>query len=166
MIRVLPLIRGLFHTFGGLILYWTVLLAFGVKPAIAATLLFVVVEGTWRLISHRPFPPLWLFANGAALVFGGINLWACTAFMIHYEGAIINLVTAVAFAVGVLGREPLVLTIARRRKPNIPGDRPEVARFFRAFIWGVMMLISINGRRVFHDRQRLGFFLPPKDRTS
>lgn len=135
MIRVLPLMRGLFHNFGGLVLYWTVLLAFGVKPAIAATLLFVLVEGGWRLASRKPFPPIWLFANGAALVFGVIDLWASSPFMIRYEGAIMNLLTAAAFAVGALGREPLVMTFARKRRPDISVERPEVVRYFRAFTY-------------------------------
>ncbi|WP_420607961.1 hypothetical protein [Novosphingopyxis sp.] len=133
MSRVLPLIKGLLHNFGGLVLYWTVLLAFGVKPAIVVTLLFISGEGGWRLKTHRPFPPLWWFANGAALLFGVIDLWARTPFMIRYEGAIINLVTAGAFALGALGPQPLVLRIARQHKSDIPADRPEVIRFFRAF---------------------------------
>lgn len=203
MIRLLPLLRGLFHSFGGLVLYWTVLLAFGVRAAIAATLLFVVVEGGWRLATRRPFPPLWLFANGAALVFGAVDLWARTPFMVRYEGAIINLLTAAFFAAGALGREPLVLTIARKRRPDIPSKRPEVVRFFRAFtcawalyfvaraaafLWimtafplvqatvirtvvawaslGTMMLVSVNGRRVFDACQRLGFFRPAKETAS
>lgn len=52
--------------------------------------------------------------------------------MIRYEGAILNLMTAGAFAFGALGLEPLVLKFARQRKPDIPADRPEVIRFFRA----------------------------------
>jgi len=131
--RILPMLRALFHTFGGLVLYWTVLLTFGIKPAIVVTLLFVFGEGAWRLTTHRPFPPLWWLANGAAMLFGAIDLWAHTPFMIRYEGAIINLTTAGAFVLGAFGSEPLVLRIARQRKPDIPADRPEVIGFFRAF---------------------------------
>lgn len=203
MTRLTSLLRGLFHTFGGLVLYWTITITFGVKPAIAATLLFVAVEGIWRLATRRPFPPLWLFANGAALVFGAIDLWARTPFMLRYEGAIINLLTAAAFAVGASGREPLVMTIARKRRPSIPTGQPEVLRFFRAFtyawalyfvaraiafLWimttfpliqaaairtvvawvslGAMMLVSINGRRVFDACQRHGLFLPTQGPRS
>jgi uncharacterized membrane protein len=133
MKRLFSFLMAVFHTFGGLILYWTVLLSFGIKPAIAVVLGFIVVEGGWRLATRRPFPPLWLLANGAALVFGAIDLWARTPFMIRYEGAIINLMTAAVFLVGASGREPLVLRIARQRKPDIPAGRPEVVRFFRAF---------------------------------
>lgn len=203
MSRALTWLAGLFHMFGGLVLYWTVLLMFGVKPAIAVTLLFVVGEGVWRVATRRGFPPLWLFANGAALVFGVIDLWAQTPFMIRYEGAIINLLTAGAFAVGAMGREPLVMQFARRRSADIPVNRPELLHFFRAFtlawalyfvaraaafLWimnrfplveaiairavvgwvslGVMLLISINGRRVFALCRRLGFFQPPPERAA
>ncbi len=133
MNRSLATLCGLFHTFGGLVLYWTVMLAFGVRPAIATALLFMVLEGAWRLLTHRPFPPLWLLANGAALVFGCIDLWARTPFMLRYEGAILNLLTATVFAAGASGREPLVMAFARRRRPDIPVERPEIVRFFRAF---------------------------------
>ena len=133
MMRLRSFLAAVFHTFGGLLLYWAVLLAFGIKPAIAVALGFIAVEGGWRLATRRPFPPLWLLANGAALVFGAIDLWAQTPFMIRYEGAILNLLTAGVFLVGASGQEPLVLRIARQRKPDIPADRPEVVHFFRAF---------------------------------
>lgn len=135
MSRGIALLRGIFQLFGGLLLYWAVFLLFGVKPAIAATLLFVVVEGAWRLVKRRPFPPLWLFANGAAIIFGIVDLWAQTPFMLRYEGAIFNLLTAAFFAAGASGREPLVMTFARQRRPDIPFERPEIRRFFRAFTY-------------------------------
>lgn len=135
MTRFVPLLLTLIHTFGGLVLYWVVLLAFGVKPAIAAALLFVAVEGASRLATHRRFSPLWLFANGAALAFGAVDLWSRTPFMLHYEGAIINLLTAVFFAVGASGREPLVMRIAHQQRPEIPVERLEVVKFFRAFTY-------------------------------
>lgn len=118
--------------FGGLILYWITLLIFGVKPAIAVALAFVMVDGARRLMARQPLPPIWLIANGAAILFGLIDLYARTPFMIRYEGAIFNLGWAVAFAVGTFGKEPLVLQFARHRSPDIP-DRPEIIRFFRAF---------------------------------
>ncbi|MDH7971265.1 hypothetical protein QH494_03655 [Sphingomonas sp. AR_OL41] len=203
MNRVLKSLLGLFHMFGGLALYWTVLLAFGVRAAIVVAVLFVVMEGGWRLMTRRSFPPLWLFANGAALVFGAIDLWARTPFMVRYEGAILNLMTAGAFALGALGPEPLVLKFARQRKPDIPADRPEVIRFFRAFtlawalyfvaragafLWimsafplvqalairtavawtsiAVMLLVSLNGRRVFSACQRFGLFKPAREQDA
>lgn len=130
------LAEAVFHTFGGLILYWLVLLTYGIKPAIAAILLFVLIEGGWRLRRGLPFPPLWLIANGSALVFGTIDLFARTPFMLRYEGSIINLATAGAFALGALGSEPLVLRLARQYRRDIPAHRPEIISFFRAFTIG------------------------------
>ena len=132
MTRAITFLKGMFHTFGGLILYWATLLAFGVKPAIAAALAFIVIEGGWRLATRRPFPPLWVVMNGAAIVFGAIDLWAQTPFMVRYEGTVINLGFAAAFAIGAFGREPVVMQFARQRSPDIP-SRPEYIRYFRAF---------------------------------
>lgn len=193
------LLIGLARTFGGLILYWVTLLACGVKPAIAVALAFIVVDGARRLLTRLPLPPLWLIGNGAAILFGMIDLYARTPFMIRYEGAILNIGWAAGFALGAFGREPLVLQFARRRSPDIP-DRPEIIRFFRAFtlawsfffvvracgfLWimehypltqaiairtafswvsmGVMLLISVNGRRVFDLCQCLGLFISPQE---
>lgn len=192
-------LKGLLQTFGGLILYWVILLAWGVKPAIAAALLFILIDGGRRLVAGKALPPLWLIGNGAAVLFGLIDLYARTPFMLRYEGAIVNLGWALAFAVGALGRQPLVLQFARRRSPDIP-DRAEILRFCRAFtiawslfflfraaafLWimthyplpqaiairtafgwigmGAMLLISINGRRVFQCCQRLGLFAASKE---
>jgi len=133
---------GLAHTFSGLIVYWIMLLGFGIKPAILATTLFVVGDGIWRWRRHKPMPALWLLSSGVAVVFGVIDLWAMTPFMLRYEGAITNLVIAAVFGFGVMGKQPLVLRIARERRPNIP-DRPEVTRFFRAFTvaWSLYFVI-------------------------
>lgn len=133
---------GLLHLCGGLILYWITLLTFGVKPAIAVALLFIIVDGGGRLLASKPLPPVWLIGNGAAILFGLVDLYAHTPFMIRYEGAIFNLGWAAAFAIGTFGREPLVLKFARQRSPDIP-DRPEIIRFFRAFTiaWSLFFVV-------------------------
>lgn len=200
MKRLTGTLGGLFHTFGSLILYWGVLLTFGLKPAIVATLLFIVAEVIWRMATHRPFPALWWFSNIMALVFGAVDLYADTPFMMRYEATVSNLMTAAFFAAGALGEEPLVLRLAMnsRNGHTIPKDRPEIIRFFRAFtlfwaayfvaragvfFWimtafpltkalmlrtviswaslGVMMLISLNGRRVLMLCRHFGWFTAP-----
>lgn len=200
MKRLTGTLGGLFHSFGSLILYWGVLLTFGLKPAIVATLLFIVAEVIWRMATHRPFPALWWFSNIMALVFGAVDLYADTPFMMRYEATVSNLITAAFFAAGALGEEPLVLRLAMSSKNGhtIPKDRPEIIRFFRAFtllwaayfvaragvfLWimtafpltkalmlrtviswaslGVMMLISINGRRVLMLCRHFGWFNAP-----
>lgn len=132
MRRMVSWFLGLLPTLGGLVLYWAALLMFGVKPAIAVAIVFVLMDGGRRFLARQPFPPIWLIGNGGAIVFGFIDLYARTPFMIRYEGVVLNLVWAVAFAIGAFGREPLVLRFARSRAPDIP-DRPEVIRFFRTF---------------------------------
>ncbi|MFT9063892.1 MAG: hypothetical protein ABF430_08810 [Acetobacter persici] len=200
MKRLTGTLGSLFHTFGSLILYWAVFLLFGIKPAIAVTLAFIVAEVIWRVTTRRPFPALWWFSNIMAMVFGLVDLYAKTPFMLRYEATVSNLITAAFFAAGAVGEEPLILRLAAssRNGDTIPKDRPEIIQFFRAFtvlwaayfvaragvfLWvmtafpltkalmlrtviswvslGIMMLISMNGRRVFMLCQRLGWFTTP-----
>lgn len=145
MKRLSGALVSLFHMFGGLILYWVVLLMFGIKPAIAVTLVFIVAECCWRLATRRPFPVLWWFSNSMALIFGAIDLYANTPFMLRYEATVSNLLTAAFFAAGAFGEKPLVLQFAQR-SPNaatIPTDRPELMRFFRAFtlLWAAYFFV-------------------------
>lgn len=142
MTRLLFFLRNLIQTFGGLILYWIALALLGVKAAIAVSLLFLLLDGGRRILTHRPIPPLWLVGNGAAVLFGLIDLCARAPFMLRYEGAILNLGWAAAFLVGAMGKVPLVLHVARQHASDIP-DRPEVIRFFRAFTlaWSLFFVI-------------------------
>nr|WP_298798425.1 septation protein IspZ [uncultured Acetobacter sp.] len=135
MKRFMASFGGLFNTFGALILYWLVFLTFGIKPAIAVTLVFIVAEIIWRMATHRPFPVLWWFSNTMALVFGAVDLYANTPFMLRYEASVSNLITAAFFAAGAVGEEPLILRFAMHSKNGntIPKDKPEVIQFFRAF---------------------------------
>lgn len=140
--RIIRAAAPVIHTFGGLILYWVALLTIGIKAAITVGFVFVGLEAVWRLRKRQTFQPLWLIGNGAVLLLGLIDLFARTPFMLRYEGAIINLATAGAFALGALGPEPLVLRLARKRRQDIPADRPEIVSFFRAFtiLWSVYFL--------------------------
>ncbi|MDG6094718.1 septation protein IspZ [Acetobacter sp. AN02] len=192
----MQVLKSLFHMFGGLILYWVAFFTFGVKAAIAAALVFIVIEGSWRLVTRRPFPPLWLVVNSVAVIFGVVDLRAATPFMIRYESSITNLLFAAIFAAGAVGSEPLIMKFARQggRLDEEELQSPELIRFFRfftlawatfyvfrsmAFLWimssypltegliirkivslvsfGVMILISLQGERVFRMCQAAGF---------
>lgn len=135
-------VRGLIGTFGGLVLYWIALLTLGVKPAIAVAMVFILIDGGRRLVTGRTFPPIWLAGNGAAILFGLVDLYARTPFMLRYEGAILNFGWAIGFAIGTFGREPIVLKFARSRSPDIP-DNPQIIRFFRTFtaVWSLFFVV-------------------------
>jgi intracellular septation protein A len=124
---------GLLHTFGGLIAFYVALRLWGLKPAIGITLVFVLVDGAYRLLRRKPMPLVWLVSNAMALAFGCIDLVARTPFMLRYEAPITNLLVGLFFLVGAAAEKPLVIQYAEQSGARVGKlDRPELVAYFRA----------------------------------
>jgi intracellular septation protein A len=137
MSRLRRLAKRLFDLFGGLVVFWVVLLAFGTKPAIAATLVFLLVDGGRRLWKREKLPPLYLASGLIGVGFGIIDLAAPTPFMLKWEPLIVNALFAGLFVSGAFGEVPLTAQFARQSGRDIPLGRPEVMRFMRfwTLVW-------------------------------
>lgn len=134
MNRVSKILTVIIRTFGGLVLFLVVNASFGLKPAIAATLAFVVFDGLRHAIQRKPVTKLWVVSNGLALVFGAIDLHAANPFMLRYEASISNLATGIFFTIGSFGAKPMIQQIAEDRQGYaFPPDRPDLRAFFRVF---------------------------------
>ncbi len=190
---------------GPLLVFWGVNWFWGLKAAIAASIVSMVVDGIWRLWRRLPFSPVYLLTSALVLVFGGIDLWADSPFMLKYEAVVINVVTGIIFTVGVLGDQPLLQVLAEQRQGEEYGNRPDIRRFFQllTLFWaayffikaafylvigqmmplpeamavrsvvgtvslGVMVLISLQGRRLFRFCKWLGLLPaePPMHETK
>ena len=143
--RLAKVLAMIMRELGGLVLFLVVNAYVGLRPAIAVTLGFVVVDGLRHAIQRSPVSKLWLVSNGLALVFGVIDLHAANPFMLRYEAPISNLVTGIAFAIGAFGAKPIIQQIAEDRQGHaFPPDRPDLRAFFRAFtlVWAGYFLIK------------------------
>jgi len=131
------LLRVLMREFGGMILFWIVFWQFGLKPAIAATILFVLADGGRRLVRGLPFGRIWMLSNLLTLAFGLIDLQAATPFMIRYEATIGSLIAGCAFLVGSFGRKTMIQELAEERQGSPFEDRPDLRLFFRGLtlVW-------------------------------
>ncbi len=133
----------LLQEFGGAILFWIVLRQFGLKPAIAATMLFVLVDGARRLLRGRRFTKVWMLSNTLVLICGVIDLRATGPFMIRYEAVLTNLVTGIVFLIGAFGKKPMTQEIAEDWQGGALEAGP-VRRFFIAFtlVWAGYFFIK------------------------
>jgi uncharacterized membrane protein len=127
--------------FGGLLIFLAVQATAGLKAAIAASLVFVLLDTLRRLRFRLGFPRLWVLSGALTVVFGAIDLAAATPFMLSYEAVITNVVTAFAFALGAAGRRPMLQDFAEQRSGPLP-DRPDLTRFFRllTLVWAAYFL--------------------------
>ncbi len=134
----------LLQEFGGVILFWIVLRQFGLKPAIAATMLFVLLDGARRRLRGLTFTKIWILSNTLVLVCGVIDLRAASPFMIRYEAVLTNLITGTVFLIGAFGSKPMTQEIAEDWQ-GAPFEAGAGRRlFFKAFtlVWAGYFFIK------------------------
>lgn len=143
MSRLIAVSRFALAEFGPLIVFWGLALTLGTKAAILGSILFIVADAGWRLANGLAFTRLYLLVSALTLVFGLIDLWATSPFMLKYEAVITNLVTGLAFVVGALGEKPILQEVARSRGETFP-ITPEVIAFFRIFtlVWAAYFFLK------------------------
>src|ERR1051326_6531864 len=97
MARVLGFLRYIIMEFGALIVFWVTLYFFGIKPAIAATIAFILLDALYRWRARKPVTRIYVLTSTLAVTFGAIDLYAANPFMIKYEAVITNTVTGIFF---------------------------------------------------------------------
>ena len=136
MQRVLGFLRYIVMEFGALIVFWVALYFFGIKPAIAATIAFILLDALYRWRARKPVTRIYVLTSTLAVVFGAIDLYAANPFMIKYEAVITNTVTGIFFVLGARGEKSMLQEMAERRQ-QFP-DRPDVRYFFikaAVYLW-------------------------------
>jgi intracellular septation protein A len=143
MQRLRSVLTFVLWEFGPMIALMALSAAFGLKVAIAGTLVFIVVDSARRLWRHIPFTRIYMLSSGLALVFGAIDLMAETPFMLKFEAPITNVATGVAFVLGARGAKPMLQEIAEQRAGAFP-DRPDIRQFFRLFtlLWAAYFFLK------------------------
>ncbi len=130
--------------FGGIAIFYLLDWRYGIKTAIAGTLVFLAFDVARRLIGRIGFDKLYLFSNGLVVVFGAIDLYSKSPFMLRFEGPITNFGIGLVFAAGAFGRKPLIQAIAETRAPEPFPATTDVRRFFQAFtlIWAAYFVVK------------------------
>ena len=93
MQRLRAVLQFVLWEFGPLIVLLALSAAFGLKAAIAGTVAFIIVDAARRIWWHIPVTRIYLLSSSLALIFGGIDLYSQTPFMLKYEAVITNIAT-------------------------------------------------------------------------
>ena len=129
--QMLGAARWVMADFGPLVVFWILLLAFGIKTAIAGSVVFILGDCLWRWCRGLAFTRIYLLTSGLTVVFGVVDLLSATPFMLKYEGVVTNVVTGLAFAAGARGPRPIVQELAEQRRGERFEHRPDIVRFFQ-----------------------------------
>ncbi len=130
--------------FGPLLMFWGLNLTFGLKPAIAGSVLFIVADGMWRWSRGLAFTRIYILTSVLTVMFGSVDLLSTTPFMLKYEAVITNAFTGVAFVAGARGSRPLIMELAEQRQGSPFPQRPDVIRFFQLFtlLWAAYFFVK------------------------
>lgn len=121
--------------FSPLIGFWVLTLTVSTRAAIAGVVVIILIDGIWRYRVGRPITKLYMITSGLTLVFGAVDLWSDSPFMLAYESVITNFLTGAFFAAGAIGRKPLVQELAEQQSGETFEDRADYRAFFRLFTW-------------------------------
>src|SRR5690349_11431000 len=143
MARLRRFLRFLFGDFGPLIAFWAFYLPFGIRFAIAATVVYVIGDFIHRVRYGRRFTRIYLLSSSLAVIFGAIDLLAATPFMLKYEAVVTNVATGLFFVFGARGSKPLIQEFAEQRSGPFP-ERADVRRYFEFFTdaWAVYFFLK------------------------
>jgi intracellular septation protein A len=140
----MSLLRFAAAEFGPLLVFLALSSAFGTKTAIAGALAAALLDALWRLWRGAAFTRLYLIVTTLTLVFGAVDLFAATPFLLVYEAPITNALTGAAFVVGAFGAKPLLMEVAAARPGVSFHDTGEVRRFFRllTLVWAAYFCLK------------------------
>lgn len=137
-------LRVLFFEFATLILFWAVYWPFGIKPAIAAVVVYVIADAVRRHVWHLEFTRLYILTTTLTIVFGAFDLIAQTPFMIQYEAVITNFILGIAFVAGAQGARPMLQNMAEDFSAEQFPPRADIRRFFMLFtlLWAFYFIVK------------------------
>jgi intracellular septation protein A len=120
---------------GPLLIFWVLMYTVDLKVAIAVGVVLLLGDAAFRYWRGMPITKLYVLSGGLTVLFGVIDLWAQTPFMLQYEDVITSLVIAVVFAWGARGEKSAIQTMVEQQNPGALDDGPDIRRFFKLFTW-------------------------------
>ncbi len=117
MKRALSFLRWIIQNVGPLIVFLVVNNIVGLKPAIAATIIWSVGEIAYIAGWKRERPTqFFYFSVGTTLLFGFIDLYSDNTFLFRYESVLTNILTGVYFGATVFIGKPLIQEFAEKSR--------------------------------------------------
>ena len=128
-----PALRSGLLEFGPLLVFWGLLWTVDLKIAIGVGVVLMLADAAYRRWRGLPITRLYLLSSGLTLMFGCIDLFAQTPFMLKYEDVITSLIIAVAFAWGARGEKSMLQGMVEQQQGDDFEDGADIRRFFQLF---------------------------------
>jgi intracellular septation protein A len=141
--RLVSLLTFLFANFGPLIAFYVTNHFWGLKPAIATSLIFSAIEVTYKLIKKEPLSFFFWFCVVMTFGFGMVDLYLQKSVLFKFEPAVTNLCVAAFFGVSVYSKKSLIQEMAEKsgKAAQYNDDHFFYFRVFTA-IWALYYVVK------------------------
>ncbi len=140
MKRFLPALLEL----GPLAIFWILLWTADLKIAIGVGVALLLADAAYRRWREMPITKLYLLSGGLTVLFGCIDIFAQTPFMLKYEDVITSVLIAAALGWGARGKKSMIQGLVEQQNPDGFEDGPDIRRFFKLFtqLWMVYFVLK------------------------
>ena len=129
---------------GPLLIFWILLWTVDLKIAIGVGVVLLLLDAAYRRWRGMPITQLYVLSGGLTVLFGAIDLWAQTPFMLKYEDVITSLVIAAVLGWGARGEKSMIQGMVEQQRPDAIDDGPDIRRFFKLFtlLWAFYFVLK------------------------
>lgn len=119
-----------FNNFTPLIAFYSINHYWGLKSAIAVSVIVTIIEIVYKKNNKKEISILFKYCAGMTLIFGAVDLYAQDSFLFKYESCVTNIITGLFFASSLWRTKP-ILQDFYEKTPNAKEITPERAVYFR-----------------------------------
>jgi intracellular septation protein A len=114
------------------------------KIAIGVGVLCLLADAAYRRWRGLPITKLYVLSGGLTVLFGCIDLFAQTPFMLKYEDVITSVVIALALAWGARGEKSMIQGLVEQQQGDAFEDGADIRLFFKLFtlLWAGYFLLK------------------------
>jgi intracellular septation protein A len=118
-----------FENFGPVLVFYAVNHFYGLKPAIAASILYTTAEIISKVSKNKKLTSLFKFSAIMTLVFGAVDLYSQQIFMFKYEACVSNVFTGLFFGASLFSEKTVLQEFREKSGDSKPVTRDRVAYF-------------------------------------
>jgi len=101
--------QSLIENFGPVIVFYGLNHFWGLKPAIAGSTFYSLIEIAWRIYRKHPINCLFKISAIMTLIFGFVDLYSHHSFLFNYKATITNIFTGIFFGSSLFSEKKVLL---------------------------------------------------------
>jgi intracellular septation protein A len=141
MNKIIELLTFVFRNFGPLLIFYSTNHFFGLKTAVAASIVWTAGEIVFHRIKKKPITTFFKFSASITIVFGMVDIYLQQSLLFKYEAALSNVIVGIFFTSSLFGKKPIILEFAEAQG-RISSELSQDGEYYFKFLTVVWSLYS------------------------